>query len=69
MAPPDNEIPPPRSITFHIWTAYRPFTTWVQDFMTGWMRWNSQRPENLCEHPAGRGGGRGRGRKTGITRY
>ncbi|TJR20905.1 phage terminase large subunit family protein, partial [Escherichia coli] len=26
----DNEIPPPRSITFHIWTAYSPFTTWVQ---------------------------------------
>ncbi|WP_353047126.1 terminase gpA endonuclease subunit [Escherichia coli] len=25
-----NEIPPPRSITFHIWTAYSPFTTWVQ---------------------------------------
>ncbi|WP_170996488.1 terminase gpA endonuclease subunit, partial [Escherichia coli] len=26
----DNEIPPPRSITFHNWTAYSPFTTWVQ---------------------------------------
>lgn len=26
----DEEIPPPRSITFHIWTAYSPFTTWVQ---------------------------------------
>lgn len=25
-----NEIPPPRSITFHIWTAYSPFTTRVQ---------------------------------------
>lgn len=25
-----EEIPPPRSITFHIWTAYSPFTTWVQ---------------------------------------
>ena len=25
-----DEIPPPRSITFHIWTAYSPFTTWVQ---------------------------------------
>ncbi|MCV4607902.1 phage terminase large subunit family protein, partial [Escherichia coli] len=25
-----NEIPPPRSITFHIWPAYSPFTTWVQ---------------------------------------
>ncbi|STN92112.1 Terminase large subunit (Gp2) [Escherichia coli] len=24
------KIPPPRSITFHIWTAYSPFTTWVQ---------------------------------------
>lgn len=26
----DDEIPPPRSISFHIWTAYSPFTTWVQ---------------------------------------
>ncbi|EME7301419.1 phage terminase large subunit family protein [Salmonella enterica] len=25
-----EEIPPPCSITFHIWTAYSPFTTWVQ---------------------------------------
>ncbi|WP_130080222.1 terminase gpA endonuclease subunit, partial [Escherichia coli] len=25
-----DEIPPPRSIMFHIWTAYSPFTTWVQ---------------------------------------
>ncbi|EAQ9909109.1 TPA: phage terminase large subunit family protein [Salmonella enterica subsp. enterica serovar Kottbus] len=25
-----DEIPPPRSITFHIWTAYSPFTTWIQ---------------------------------------
>ncbi|ECV8847590.1 phage terminase large subunit family protein [Salmonella enterica subsp. enterica serovar Typhimurium] len=25
-----DEIPPPRSISFHIWTAYSPFTTWVQ---------------------------------------
>lgn len=25
-----EEIPPPRSITFHIWTAYSPFTTWIQ---------------------------------------
>ncbi|MCT7066435.1 phage terminase large subunit family protein [Salmonella enterica] len=23
-------VPPPRSITFHIWTAYSPFTTWIQ---------------------------------------
>lgn len=30
FSPFDNEIPPPRSITFHIWTAYSPFTTWVQ---------------------------------------
>ncbi|ENU7022983.1 phage terminase large subunit family protein [Escherichia coli] len=26
----DEEIPPPRSISYHIWTAYSPFTTWVQ---------------------------------------
>ncbi|EDJ9088371.1 phage terminase large subunit family protein [Salmonella enterica subsp. enterica] len=26
----DEEVPPPRSITYHIWTAYSPFTTWVQ---------------------------------------
>lgn len=25
-----EEVPPPRSITFHIWTAYSPFTTWIQ---------------------------------------
>ncbi|HAM3643057.1 TPA: phage terminase large subunit family protein [Escherichia coli] len=26
----DEEILPPRSISYHIWTAYSPFTTWVQ---------------------------------------
>lgn len=26
----DDELPAPRSISFHIWTAYSPFTTWVQ---------------------------------------
>ncbi|END4063085.1 phage terminase large subunit family protein [Escherichia coli] len=26
----DEEMPPPRSITYHVWTAYSPFTTWVQ---------------------------------------
>ncbi|SQL84380.1 phage terminase large subunit family protein [Escherichia coli] len=26
----DEEIPPPRSISYHIWTAYSQFTTWVQ---------------------------------------
>ncbi|MCX0457546.1 phage terminase large subunit family protein [Escherichia coli] len=26
----NEEITPPRSITYHIWTAYSPFTTWVQ---------------------------------------
>lgn len=25
-----DEIPPPDSVSFHIWTAYSPFTTWVQ---------------------------------------
>lgn len=25
-----GEIDPPESVTFHIWTAYSPFTTWVQ---------------------------------------
>ncbi|ECH2469036.1 phage terminase large subunit family protein, partial [Salmonella enterica] len=25
-----DEIPPPRSVSFHIWTVYSPFTTWVQ---------------------------------------
>ncbi|EHJ1676582.1 phage terminase large subunit family protein [Salmonella enterica] len=25
-----EEVPPPRAITFHIWTAYSPFTTWIQ---------------------------------------
>lgn len=25
-----NEIEPPESVTFHIWTAYSPFTTWEQ---------------------------------------
>lgn len=28
--PDGGEVPAPRSITFHIWTAYSPFTTWVQ---------------------------------------
>ncbi|MEB0968353.1 phage terminase large subunit family protein [Citrobacter braakii] len=26
----DEEMPPPRSITYHVWTAYSPFTTWAQ---------------------------------------
>ena len=26
----DEERSPPRSVSFHIWTAYSPFTTWVQ---------------------------------------
>ncbi|HEJ7174550.1 TPA: phage terminase large subunit family protein [Serratia marcescens] len=26
----DAEIDPPESVTFHIWTAYSPFTTWAQ---------------------------------------
>ncbi|STD45890.1 phage terminase large subunit family protein [Edwardsiella tarda] len=26
----NSEVPPPRSVTFHIWTAYSPFTTWTQ---------------------------------------
>ncbi|ECH9261658.1 phage terminase large subunit family protein [Salmonella enterica subsp. enterica] len=26
----DVEMPAPRAISFHIWTAYSPFTTWVQ---------------------------------------
>lgn len=26
----DEEMPPPRSISYHIWTAYSPFTTWAQ---------------------------------------
>ncbi|MGL5370801.1 MAG: phage terminase large subunit family protein [Plesiomonas shigelloides] len=26
----DQEASPPESVTFHIWTAYSPFTTWVQ---------------------------------------
>lgn len=26
----DQEIDPPESVTFHVWTAYSPFTTWVQ---------------------------------------
>lgn len=26
----DIEIPAPRSVSFHIWTAYSPFTTWEQ---------------------------------------
>lgn len=25
-----NEIEPPESVSFHIWTAYSPFTTWIQ---------------------------------------
>jgi phage terminase large subunit GpA-like protein len=25
-----TEIDPPDSVTFHVWTAYSPFTTWVQ---------------------------------------
>lgn len=25
-----NDIPPPRTVSFHIWTAYSPFTTWGQ---------------------------------------
>ncbi|KFC09044.1 phage terminase, large subunit [Trabulsiella guamensis ATCC 49490] len=25
-----QEVPSPRNISFHIWTAYSPFTTWVQ---------------------------------------
>ncbi len=30
-----EEIEPPDSVTFHIWTAYSPFTTWVQMSKTG----------------------------------
>ncbi|MBP8221505.1 MAG: phage terminase large subunit family protein, partial [Aeromonadaceae bacterium] len=26
----DQPIPPPESVTFHIWTAYSPLTTWVR---------------------------------------
>ncbi|UMR98614.1 phage terminase large subunit family protein [Escherichia coli] len=26
----DEEILPPRSISYHVWTAYSPFTTWAQ---------------------------------------
>ncbi|ECK3337618.1 phage terminase large subunit family protein [Salmonella enterica] len=26
----DVEMPAPRAISFHIWTAYSPFTTWIQ---------------------------------------
>ncbi|EFC3660128.1 TPA: phage terminase large subunit family protein [Escherichia coli] len=26
----EEEMSPPRSISYHIWTAYSPFTTWVQ---------------------------------------
>lgn len=32
-----EEIEPPDSVTFHIWTAYRPFTTWVQ-IVKDWMK-------------------------------
>ncbi|EFH4077267.1 phage terminase large subunit family protein, partial [Escherichia coli] len=31
-----EEIEPPDSVTFHIWTAYSPFTTWVQ-IVKDWM--------------------------------
>ncbi|HBQ0110901.1 phage terminase large subunit [Klebsiella pneumoniae] len=30
FSPDGNEVASPRTITFHIWTAYSPFTTWVQ---------------------------------------
>ncbi|HCS4752203.1 TPA: phage terminase large subunit family protein, partial [Escherichia coli] len=32
-----EEIEPPESVTFHIWTAYSPFTTWVQ-IVKDWMK-------------------------------
>ncbi|HHE7530145.1 TPA: phage terminase large subunit family protein, partial [Escherichia coli] len=32
-----EEIEPPGSVTFHIWTAYSPFTTWVQ-IVKDWMK-------------------------------
>ncbi|WP_407345695.1 terminase gpA endonuclease subunit [Escherichia coli] len=32
-----EEIEPPDSVTFHIWTAYSPFTTWVQ-IVKDWMK-------------------------------
>ncbi|MHC3721121.1 phage terminase large subunit family protein [Escherichia coli] len=35
-----EEIEPPDSVTFHIWTAYSPFTTWVQ-IVKDWMKTNA----------------------------
>ena len=32
-----EEIEPPDSVTFHIWTAYSPFSTWVQ-IVKDWMK-------------------------------
>ncbi|WP_410688139.1 phage terminase large subunit family protein [Citrobacter europaeus] len=32
-----TEIDPPDSVTFHIWTAYSPFTTWVQ-IVKDWLK-------------------------------
>ncbi|MCW5003524.1 phage terminase large subunit family protein [Enterobacter roggenkampii] len=33
----NEEIDPPESVTFHIWTAYSPFTTWVQ-IVRDWLK-------------------------------
>lgn len=32
-----DEIDPPESVTFHIWTAYSPFTTWIQ-IVRDWLK-------------------------------
>ncbi|EHW38965.1 large terminase domain protein [Escherichia coli DEC9B] len=59
-----------RSITFHIWTAYSPFTTWVQ-IVYDWLD-ALKDPNGLktfVNTTLGETVGRGRWAKNSITRY
>ncbi len=43
---------PPDSVTFHIWTAYSPFTTWGRLSKTGWKRKEIRENVKPSEHHA-----------------
>ncbi|MGM3366783.1 phage terminase large subunit family protein [Escherichia coli] len=47
-----EEIEPPDSVTFHIWTAYSPFTTWVQ-IVKDWMKTKGDMRYVRVNAPAG----------------
>ncbi|MEA0487060.1 phage terminase large subunit family protein, partial [Escherichia coli] len=44
-----EEIEPPDSVTFHIWTAYSPFTTWVQ-IVKDWMKTKGDTPREAKDN-------------------